>query len=62
MMEALQFDFMRNALIAGLLVSITGGIIGCFVVVNRIVFITAGFPMRLMAALVWASSWDSTLC
>ena len=41
-MEALQFDFMRNALIAGLLVSITGGIIGCFVVVNRIVFITAG--------------------
>jgi zinc transport system permease protein len=42
MMEALQFDFMRNALIAGLLVSITGGIIGCFVVVNRIVFITAG--------------------
>ncbi|PSP13319.1 MAG: hypothetical protein BRC49_02620, partial [Cyanobacteria bacterium SW_10_48_33] len=42
MMEALQFDFMRNALLAGLLVSITGGIIGCFVVVNRIVFITAG--------------------
>ena len=42
MMEALQFDFMRNALIAGLLVSIAGGVIGSFVVVNRIVFITAG--------------------
>ena len=55
MMEALQFDFMRNALLAGLLVSITGGIIGCFVVVNRIVFITAGFPMRFMALLAWDS-------
>ena len=42
MMEALQFEFMRNALIAGLLVSIAGGVIGSFVVVNRIVFITAG--------------------
>jgi zinc transport system permease protein len=42
MIEALQFDFMRNALIAGILVSIACGIIGTFVVVNRIVFISGG--------------------
>ena len=42
MLEALQFDFMRNALIAGILVSISCGIIGTLVVVNRIVFISGG--------------------
>ncbi|MEB3224573.1 MAG: metal ABC transporter permease [Synechococcus sp.] len=42
MLEALQFDFMQNALMAGLLVSIACGIIGTFVVVNRIVFISGG--------------------
>ena len=40
--EALQFEFIRNALIAGVLVSIACGIIGTFVVVNRIVFISGG--------------------
>ena len=42
MIEALQFDFMRNALWAGLLVSIACGIIGTFVVINRLVFISGG--------------------
>jgi len=42
MVEALQYDFMRNALIAGVLVSIACGIIGVYVVVNRIVFISGG--------------------
>ena len=42
MIEALQFSFMRNALMAGLLVSIACGIVGTFVVVNRIVFISGG--------------------
>ncbi len=41
-LQALQFDFMRNALLAGVLVSIACGIIGTFVVVNRIVFISGG--------------------
>jgi zinc transport system permease protein len=41
-LQALQFDFMRNALLAGALVSIACGIIGTFVVVNRIVFISGG--------------------
>jgi zinc transport system permease protein len=42
MLEALQFEFMRNALMAGLLTSIACGIIGTFVVVNRIVFLSGG--------------------
>ena len=42
MLEILQFDFMRNALLAGVLVSISCGIIGTLVVVNRIVFISGG--------------------
>lgn len=40
--QALQFTFMRNALIAGVLVSIACGIVGTFVVVKRIVFISGG--------------------
>ena len=42
MWQALQFGFMRNALTAGLLVSVACGIIGTLVVVNRIVFISGG--------------------
>ena len=42
MFEALQFEFMRNALLAGLLTSIACGVIGTFVVVNRIVFLSGG--------------------
>ncbi len=42
MWEALQYEFMRNALAAGILASITCGIIGTLVVVNRIVFLAGG--------------------
>lgn len=42
MWEVLQLDFMRNALLAGGLVSLACGIIGSLVVVNRIVFISGG--------------------
>ena len=42
MIEALQFEFMRHALIAGLLASVICGIIGTLVVVNRIVFLSGG--------------------
>jgi zinc transport system permease protein len=41
-LEALQFGFMRNALAAGVLVSIACGIIGTFIVVKRIVFVSGG--------------------
>lgn len=41
-LEALQFVFMRNALLTGLLVSVACGVIGTFVVVKRIVFVSGG--------------------
>ena len=42
MIEALQYEFMRNALVAGLLASVLCGIMGTMVVVNRIVFLSGG--------------------
>ena len=41
-MEILQFEFLRNALLVGLLVSVACGMIGTYVVVKRIVFISGG--------------------
>jgi len=42
MVELLQLEFMRNALVAGILVSVVCGVIGTLVVVNRIVFLAGG--------------------
>jgi len=42
MIEAFQFEYMQNALIAGLLASVICGIMGTLVVVNRIVFLAGG--------------------
>lgn len=42
MLEALSFEFIQNAIIAGVLVSIASGIIGSLVVVNRMVFLSGG--------------------
>lgn len=42
MLGALQYEFMRNALMAGLLAAIACGIVGVYVVVRRIVFISGG--------------------
>ena len=42
MLEALQYDFMRNALLAGLLAAVACGIVGVYVVTKRIVFISGG--------------------
>lgn len=42
MMDILQFGFMQNAIMAGLLASLICGMIGTLVVVNRIVFISGG--------------------
>jgi len=42
MLEIFQYGFMRNALAAGVLVSIACGIIGTYVVINRIVFLSGG--------------------
>lgn len=42
MIEALQFEFMRNAVVAGCFASLICGVIGSFVVVNRLVFLAGG--------------------
>ena len=42
MIEALQYEFMRNAQYAGLLAAVACGIVGVYVVVKRIVFISGG--------------------
>lgn len=57
MLEALQFEFMRNALWAGLLASVACGIIGTLVVVNRIVFISGALRMRPTGESASRFSW-----
>jgi len=42
MIEALEFEFMQHALLAGILVSFASGIIGSLIVVNRMVFLAGG--------------------
>jgi zinc transport system permease protein len=42
MLEALQLSFFQNAIAAGLMVSVTCGIVGTLVVVNRLVFLSGG--------------------
>jgi zinc transport system permease protein len=42
MPEVLQYQFMQNALIAGLLAAIACGIVGVYVVVKKIIFISGG--------------------
>jgi len=41
-MELLQFDFLRHALATGILASIACGVVGSYVVIKRIVFISGG--------------------
>lgn len=42
MSDVLAYEFMQNALLAGLLASLACGVIGSYVVVKRIVFISGG--------------------
>lgn len=42
MLEALSYEFIQNALIAGILVSFISGIIGSLIVANRMVFLVGG--------------------
>ncbi len=42
MIDALQYEFMRNAVLAAVFASLIFGIIGSFVVVNRLVFLAGG--------------------
>jgi zinc transport system permease protein len=42
MIEILQYEFMRNAFVAAVLVSIACGIVGTYVVIKRMVFVSDG--------------------
>ncbi len=42
MLELLQYEFIRNAILAAFLASVACGIVGVYVVVNRIVFLSDG--------------------
>lgn len=42
MLEAMQFEFMRHAIAAGVMASLICGVIGTLVVVNRVVFLSGG--------------------
>jgi zinc transport system permease protein len=42
MIEAFQFEFIRNALLAGLMASVICGVIGTLIVINRLVFLSGG--------------------
>ncbi len=42
MLEILHYEFIQNAILAGLLVSFASGIIGSLIVVNRMVFLAGG--------------------
>jgi zinc transport system permease protein len=42
MIEIFQYEFMRNAFLAALLVSLACGVVGTFVVIRKIVFLTDG--------------------
>ena len=54
MIEALQFEFMQNALIAGLLASVICGVMGTMVVVNRIVFLSGGIARAAFSGICLA--------
>jgi zinc transport system permease protein len=64
MLEALQFDFIQNALIAGLVASVICGIMGTLVVVNRIVFLSGGIAHAAYGGvgLAFYLKWPYLLC
>lgn len=57
-----QYDFMRTALAAGLAASVLCGLIGIYVILNKIVFISDGIAHAPLAASASATSLASTLC
>ncbi len=65
MAEMFQLDFFRNALAAGVLISVVCGVIGSLVVVNRIVFLAGGIThaayggIGLAVFMGWPFLWSS---
>lgn len=58
--ELLQYEFMRNALLACVLISINCGIIGVLVVVNRLVFLSGGIAHASYGGVGAALYWGLT--
>ncbi len=67
MLSILAYSFMRNAFIAGILASVIFGMIGTFVVVKRLVFISGGVSHASFGGvgmgyyLGWNPLWGATL-
>ena len=64
MIEALQFEFMRHALMAGLLASVICGVMGTLVVVNRIAFLSGGIAHAAYGGigLAFYLGWNYLVC
>ena len=67
MFAALQYDFLRNALLAALLASVLCGVVGPFVVLQRLVFLSGGVAHAALAGLGlfyllgWQPRWGAVL-
>ncbi len=63
-MEILEFEFMQNAIAAGLLASLICGIMGTLVVVNRIVFLSGGIAHAAYGGigLAFYFKWPMMIC
>lgn len=57
MLEALQFEFMQNALLSGLLAAFICGIVGSLVVVNRTIFLAGGVAHASYGGIGIAMFW-----
>jgi zinc transport system permease protein len=64
MIEVLQFEFMRHALMAGLLASVICGVMGTLVVVNRIAFLSGGIAHAAYGGIGLALflGWNYLVC
>lgn len=64
MLEAMQFEFMRHALMAGLLASVICGVMGTLVVVNRISFLSGGIAHAAYGGIGLAlyMGWNFLFC
>lgn len=51
MFEILQYDFIRNALMAAILIGIPCGVVGSFIVIKKIVFISGGIAHAVFGGL-----------
>lgn len=58
MFEFLQYEFVQNALIAGLLTAVICGVVGSLVVVNRMIFLAGGVAHASYGGIGVALFWN----